>query len=526
MPPLVHPSADALAFEVGTTARQVESSVTTHAELGIEPVFAGLSGLADTNGLVPGQDLLGTDNYLLGGALALGTSGLGLSTLRTYGLGTARFDLASAGTGGLFTHPDLAHLGSGNRALWLHSAYAGLDGFSEEGVLSHLHLRAGRQFHQVEQFGLTFDGATLGYDDGRFSISTRLGTRSAVYDRTHGLNEPLQGGLLAGGAVGYDFRRAGLPISIEAEVLHHSRTVRLLPREAELLGSGREVSSEMTMGRLSLQWEPSTELFVQSYAIFAFPTLSHLVVYGQWALDAEAVLTLDFYQKVDRGLPYDIASLRGVERRGRLTTFESLRLNLIDRQPYSDLQLSLLLPLGEVWWLDSRVGGRLGFGDLEDRTVYDASQLRYGLDLIGRLPMSRAATLETTVGGDGWIYERTRAETATFRGLAAGGETFVQEVRVTAQYVRGQRRVGRWMLSLRRLSAGASAFARYARLDNQFLLDTDDLDELTAGVGVNVRWDLEHVGVRVAYEYARDSRAVFSHLADLHAVELRLRGTL
>ncbi|MEO1232784.1 MAG: hypothetical protein AAFZ18_28200, partial [Myxococcota bacterium] len=476
--------------EEGSVGRELESKLIAFGEAGLEPVFGGLSAQADTNGLVPSDDTLGTSNVLFSTTLAGGAYGLGLSSLEVYGLGSGRWDFADAGTTGLFVHPDLVHRREGASTLWLQSAYAGLTGLASEGLLSHVHVRAGRQFHQVERLGMNFDGVTLGFDNGALSFSGRVGTRSATYDRTHGLTEPFGGGLVAGGQVGYDFRAQDIPFGVEAEVLHHSRNVRLIPREAEVFAEPQEVSGEITMARLAFDWQPSTSFFIHGYAIAALPTLSHIVVYGQYALSSETVLTVQFYQKVERGILYDIASLRGIERRGRRTTYESLRLNLVDRQPYSDLEASLLVPLGDVLWLDGRLGGRLGLGDETERTVYDASQARYGLDLVARIPLSRSLVLESTVGGDGWLYMRPDGiEDATFRGLGAGGETFVQEGRVDVQLVSAGRRVGRRMLGPRRFSVSGTGFFRYAELDNQFLQDEEEFGEITAGAGAQASFD-------------------------------------
>src|SRR5262249_10652183 len=127
----------------------------------------------------------------------------------------------------------------------LHLGYGELDGFSRDGALQHLKIRAGRQYH-AGLAGVTFDGATAGWDDGELEISARVGQRAAVFDRT----QP-HPGFVAGGNARYrhDVGSKGL-IDVGLEYLHFQRDVLLLMRDQPLAAGGTMIHTADDIGEL------------------------------------------------------------------------------------------------------------------------------------------------------------------------------------------------------------------------------------------------------------------------------------
>src|SRR5262249_43433693 len=150
-----------------------------------------------------------------------GTSGIGLEGLNSYFLGTSRVDLSGPAELRSVASTDIVYRYNRAREFAFHQIYAELEGFTSEGALSHVFLRAGRQTH-FEQVGMSFDGATLGYRDERLEIMLRGGQRSAVFNRTQ--DDP---GLVFGGNVGYDFGS----LSLRGEFIYFRRDLALFPRD-------------------------------------------------------------------------------------------------------------------------------------------------------------------------------------------------------------------------------------------------------------------------------------------------------
>ena len=207
-----------------------------------------------------------------------GRGGILWPTLNLYGLGTGVFDLrGEPGTmpgeldvnGAPAVNPSIAHRFGDARALLLHLAYAELEGITDEGLLKNLHLRAGRQFH-LSRAPVTFDGATVGYDDTHLTADFRIGSRSAVFDRTQGDSRFLNGGLLIGGDLGRDFG-PDFPLSIRADVLHYQRTVHLLSEDRAVAGGVEDLEQKSTIGDLRVEYASDSGMLLYAAGEFTFP---------------------------------------------------------------------------------------------------------------------------------------------------------------------------------------------------------------------------------------------------------------
>jgi hypothetical protein len=92
------------------------------------------------------------------------------------------------------------------------------------------------------------------------------------------------------------------------------------------------------------------------------------------------------------------------------------------------------------------------------------------------------------------------------------------------RYVHGGGFRGRRLLADRSLSIGAQGFARFAHFDNRYL--EDEVDGGAYGIGADAQWQIaRYVGVRAAYEAARDSSVFYDDLGIFHAVRLSVRGS-
>ena len=492
----------------------------------IEPVFTGLSGRADSNGINPNSNILSTQNLFLRGQLSTGGQNILRSGVNLYLNANGAWD-ANGSSAISRAQPDLVHRSGDDAELWFHHAYAEIDGLTAEGFLSHIHVRAGRQFHWAQEIGITFDGGTLEYNDGTLRVSARAGTRSGVYDRSQFGDAPFNGGVIAGGAFGLDFRGvSNAPLSIDAEVLYYQREFRLIDRDRNLFGQ-EVVNRGVTVGNLMIDWEPTPNTFLNARVLATFPEISHIKLAFQAAFD-QSVLTIDLDQKLGEDLFYDFGGLDGVEVRGRRTTYESLRLNFVDRRPYTDLDVGFLWVVTPWLEIEPRVGGRIGYGASEERSIYDKSQFRYGLTAHGNFKIGRGSSIESFLGGEGWIYLDSIEGEGIFRDATSGGESLVNEFFLGLRYVSGGKLVGRRVLARRRFSAGVSAFVRTAVLDNQFIQNRDDneFNEFVVGGQADVRWDISRsFGTSLLYEFARDSRVFYAHLDAFHAVRAAVRGS-
>jgi hypothetical protein len=457
-------------------------------------------------------------NLFLEGIAALGSRAILWPTLNVYGLGTGTFDLR--GVPEEAAHSSIAHRFDDARALLLHLAYAELEGIAQDGILADFHLRAGRQFH-FSRVGLTFDGVTLGYDGEHAKAIVRVGSRSSIFDRTQGDSGFFDGGLLVGGELGWDFGPE-FPLAIEAEVLHFRRTLSLLPGDRPLESGASEIDQRTTTGELRVDYVPLSDLIVSASAEFTLPAISHVRAAASFAI-ADMSVVLDFDQKIGRDLFFDIGGGEGLTRRERRTTYETFRLNLVDPKPYSDLEAAVLLPIG---WLElePRAGFRAVYGEQASSSPFDATHFRYGLTAYGSFRVDGGNGFEAHLGYQGVAYLRGSESDGTFRDRAAGGENLSHEASAGVRYIHGGGFHGRRLLANRTLSIGAQGFARFAHFDNRYL--ENEVDGGAYGFGADAQWQIaRYVGVRAAYELARDSSVFYDDLGVFHAVRVAVRGS-
>jgi hypothetical protein len=496
-----------------------EKRVIVDFEIGFNPVFGGLSGRADPFGAIPGDTTYRDSNLFLEGNAALGTNGILYPTLNIYGLGSGIFDLRGASDVPV-VHPSNAYRYGDARALFLHLAYAELEGITDSGFLKGFHLRAGRQFH-FSRVGLTFDGATIGYDDKGAQVAFRIGTRSAVFDRTQGDSKIFKGGLFIGGDLGYDFG-PDFPLSIQAEVMHYRRSIDLFTRDDRLDPGVTEAQQRTTTGDLRIEYAPTSDTIIGLTGEFAFPALSHIRAFALFTL-ADVNFMIDFDQKIGRDLFYDLAGGVGIDRFDRRTTYETFRLNLLNPQPYSDLGAIVTIPLTGWLEVEPNAGFRLVEGPKDESSPFDASRARYGLNVYGNFRIDNGNGLEALAGFTGIFYLRGDNEN-NFRDLTSGGEDLSHEVFAGLRFVHGGGFRGRRLLSERTISIGAQGFARIASFSSRWV--ADPVNERVFGAGVDAHWQFTRFsGVRVAYEFARDSLLFYDYLDAFHAVRASLEAS-
>jgi len=454
----------------------------------------------------------GVASQVLGADAALGTRGLLMPTLNTYALARGAMDLAGTPALSLAEdphgeHPVLPSVYQRGRTLLLHLAYAELEGFAPEGALANLHLRAGRQLH----FGVaavTFDGATLGYDSGRFSVAVRGGQRAAVFDRASTLGRAeTNPGLVIGGDARYTLES----VSFRAEFLHFGRTF-----------DGNDFSADV--GELAVDITPTDGLGITARASLVIPELSHLRLQTAYEI-GRTVIVLDLDTKVGRDLSYDLAGGSGTAIGGRRTTLESLRLNIPDAQPYLDARAAVMFDATDWLELEPMFGARKVLGDDADRSPYDADRLVWGLMAGAHFPVASQSALEVFGDYAGFLY--FRPDTGTFTDASVGGESVVHDVTTGVRYVRrgafAMPAIDGRLLSRRSLSVGLFGFASTARWASRYLVST--LDELTMGAGIDGRLDLADVlDLRVSYEVARGSSTFTGDGGLLHGLRVGVQG--
>ena len=518
-----------LAFPA--TLRDTEERLTVRFGVGITPTFGTTSMEGNGGGGPLNEPGMRSGNTLLEGTLAVGTRRILLPTLNTYALMQGVMDARGApmvispdfleGDEQVSLQPSLYHEFNGARAFLFHLGYAELDGFSKEGLLSGLFLRAGRQFH----FGaapVTFDGGTLGFSQGGFSIDVRGGQRSGIFDTTSDDFDEQDRGFLAGGRVGYDYRSGGLKFGFSAEYLYFSRTLGLLERDRVREGV-ETVELTSNLGDVKLYWSPSPNIDLVARASFALPELSRIHVSGLLAL-GRTVVTLEFTQRVGRDVLYDLAAGQGFRRAERERNYESLRLNIPNLKPYSEVRASVLFDVSSWLEIGPAFGGRLVHADSTERSPYDANRLTYGLVLQGRFRLSEGDGIELAGEYIGIAYDRSsdRAE-STFDDVAAGGEKFVHDGYASLRYVRGRRAIAGRLLSGQSFSAGIYGYVSAGIFDSRYL--DEEVTDLSAGGGFETRVGLSRfVEARVTYELLRDSDLAFTDVGAYHLIRTVLEG--
>lgn len=509
-----------------------------------------------------GEDMREATNYVTG-SLQLGTLGVGTPTLNTY----ANMSFGLDGDGApepefdedlnLFIpeelepledgsfHPLVVHP-QGDLGIFLHSAYAEFDGFSTSGAGKDFSLRAGRQGHWSSFGSVIFDGATVGYENGKINFAARVGQRAQVYERAETQDDP---GLYGGATLAMDFD----PVMIRAEYALFSRKLELSERDIERLDIEEE---EFTLNLVEVGAfiDPSDNMLlsVRLQAFDAALTFARLGVI--WQAAKTVGVRLDFAQKIQEGMPYDMLGGRGIrvtdQRTGltRNSTYESLHLNIPDRQPFSDLQVQVPVALldGQLEIIP-RGGFHLVLGDTEELNPYDATSFNFGVGAYFHQTISREAQFEVQAEYDGIIYDRTDILGGENAGLMsdvrAGPEDAVHTLYLGTRYIRGKR-VGRvFQLSQRWLSLGVGGFARIYQLGyrpyiNTVLaevqdeiggdIDDDDFDaadlndtDVLFGARLDAKWwATDYTALEFVFEFAQDSEIFMPHLGPFTSVQL------
>lgn len=505
----------ALLAPTGAMAqRALEEGVILRLGVGYEFVGTDNSGEPALQGHVPE---LRTTTQFLDADLALGTRGLGWRHLNSYALGTFVMDLQGpADDDELLAHGSAYHGFDGARAFLLHLAYAEIEGFTDAGAAARMHLRGGRQFHWG-MVAVTFDGGTFGYDDGQLAAAVRFGRRSAVFDTTQ--DDP---GLVGGATFAYDFGK-GDGLLLRGEYIFFAREIELSAADRQYVKDVRAVDETIHAAELAAYYDITRDFLIQGRVDFVAPEVSHARAGIRWSFDT-STLFIDFDQKIGRDLFYDLAGGRGFERNDRRATYESLRLNIPDRQPYSDVRALLSWELAEAFALEPSIGGRKSYGEEAELSAYDADRLSWGLGAFSGLRIDKVSGLEIEGRYDGHYYGRADNGEGHFFDTAAGAEVLAHELSAGLRYTRGSRFVGNRILGNRVFTAGVSGFLEAFTLDNRYI---EALDESLVGARLEADWAFStYASVRAAYEFAKDSTVFARFVEPFHGVRVRVEGRL
>jgi hypothetical protein len=513
----------------------LERRIIARFNVDVAPVVTSISSQPNPIGLPETSDTLRAGSTYLEGAAALGTRGMLLPTLNTYFLGTGNFDLAGVptvtapingpppmGTPRPAAEPSIYDRFPNGRALLLHLGYGEVDGITKDGALAHVKIRAGRQFH-YGLTGVTFDGATAGYDDGELEIMGRIGQRSAVFDRT----QP-HPGIIAGGDARYrhDF---GSAASIDAaiEFMHFQRDIVLLDRDqaimAASLAGATTVHSTDDVGELRANLYLGSELGLWGRLSYVNPDVSHGRVGAEWSSGPLAVL-LSFDEKIGRDLTFDLASASGItSAAGRNSTYEIFRLNIPNLQPYSELDATIAYEALDWLEIDFRPGGRWVHGDVASRSAFDANHLLLGGDAYGRFRLDAESGLEAALDYDALFYSRDGTQ-GDLRTL--GGEMQSHTFSASLRYMRGDRFVHGRMIGGQRLSVGVGTFSRLSKFDTTpFNASASSVTESVIGGRADARWSFsKYAATYLAYEYALDSNVFDPQFGGFHLLRAGIEG--
>lgn len=515
---------------VPETLRDAESRFIVRFGVGITPTFSSVSP-QESSALSLTGDQIRSGNTILDGNLAFGTRHMLLPTLNSYVLLQGATDLRGLPTVSApellqgderpSVQPSVYHGFRNGRAFLFHLGYAELDGLTREGLLSGLKLRAGRQFHWGVA-PVTFDGATIGFDYEGFEAYVRAGQRSGVFDTTTDDYDAQSLGLLVGGNAGYTYASGDFHLRVRGEYVYFARTLGLIPRDAIREGTD-SVKLESNLAVVSVTVQPMQALDVTARVHMALPDLSRVELHGNLQLD-RTLVTLDFTQRVGRDVFYDLAGGRGFSRDARERTYESLRLNVPNKQPYSDLKAAVLFDLASWLEIGPSVGGRFVWADQEERTPFDANRVVLGLSAQSRFRLSERTGIELSGEYLGILYDRRADVTmGIFDDVSMGGEKYLHDLSVSLRYVRGTRAIAGRMLSQQNLNVGLFGYLTTATLDSRYV--ESSATEVSGGGGIDARVGLTRfVEVRGAYEFVRDSNILYSELGGFHLIKTSLEG--
>lgn len=504
------------------TARWLEESLIVRFGLGYDATMGSLSQQPDLLGRSPeGGDLRRRADWLTG-ELALGSRGLILPTLNTYVLGQGAFrlspeialmapELGQAGPAPS-VHPSVFDRFRDGRAWLFHLAYGELDGLGGEGLLQHAYLRAGRQSHQgiVQTY---FDGVRLGYRGPQTTVLVFGGRRSGVFDRLQ-VDPGLVGGIDARVSL---YRRGDTELVLDGGLLHFRRDAELDAVRASL--APERWRQRTSLGELRLRYDVGREGSATARVVYVHPRLSHIVLDGDYQFGPLRTTWTLSHRRSTR-LFFDLAGF-AAESGARYRPGEAQRLNIPLPPSFTELGTRWVLDLSPMWSLQFAPGFRKIHGAATERSGFDRDWIYGGVGVSARVFLSNESALEGDL--DYELSRFLRPATGLFAGPEAGGESWMHEVALRVAYLRGTRYVGRRLLGGRTWKAELAGFLRTTRLRTAYV---DGFSESIGGPRAELFWQVSRlISLRLRYEYALDSNAVWPHLGGFHWAQVRWAGT-
>lgn len=407
---------------------------------------------------------------------------------------------------------------------FIHLAWAELEGLGRGDLARALTLRAGRQFHWGAR-GVTFDGVKLGFTSEAITLELHGGRRAGVYALDQ--DDP---GLVAGARMLVDFSRGdGPPLSLRAEYQLLQRTLDLDPIGAYRYDAAAlpgPIDQSLGLGELALWYDVDRDLLLELRLEILDALPSHLRAGARWVI-GNTLLTLDLDQKVGEDAPYDLAagrSLTALDPRldlDRPTTLEALRLNIPDRQPYTDLAARLTIEPLPGWAIEPHARAHIVHADPIDRTAWDADHYDLGLAASGALTLTPTTALELEASYDATLYDRDAiGPIALLDDVAAAPEGDRHAIAAGIRYAAVDTPTrGRRLLTARWLTLGlGGAWTRYG-FGGRYL---DAGSEALLALRTEAILRLGAVTVDGRYEYARDASVAMAWLGDVHFARLRV----
>ncbi len=509
------------------TDRSAENRLILDVGVTAGAVAAPLSGQPDSLGLVPADDDVRAHTGFVLGDVRLGT--VGRSGVNTYAMATGAFNPdgqpdqvareATANDAAMHRHPADPY---GGAALFVHQAYGEIDGFTTAGAAARMHLRAGRH-HHLGLRAITFDGATLGYRGEVVDVALRGGRRSGVFADLQ--RDP---GLFGAASLRADLaRNGGPPVLIRGEIMALTRQIDLDGPGDRRLGFGDTADVRAMIGDLGLDVDLSTDVLLSLSAEFAEAVPGHIRGRLLWSSAGGHALRVHLDQKIGADLPYDLAMGRGIRVRDQRTgltrrsTHEVFRLNIPDRQAYTDVEAGFLAQLAPWLSVEPELMAHVVLADAEDRSAYDADQLGWGLVAAADTALTPLSGLEAELAYRGRQTTRTGDTVAGLvTDVGAGAEGQVHEAEVSLRYTRADQpsRLRR-MLAGRWLTLEVGGFVRRTTLENRYLTADEQLvgGQLRARLKLANRWTLDG-----RYEAATASDVTLAELSTYHTARLRV----
>ena len=528
----------------GSNLRSAEEKIILRLDL--EGSFVPVARSGDIEDPATGiADDVGRDatNFVFGEA-RIGTRGALYKPLNTYLFGTGGLNLGGAPfveTSEALRGEDAALHGHyidayGSNAFFVRLAYGELEGLTEEGPLSRVLLRGGRQFHWAGPMGVTFDGATLQYSDGALLVGLRLGQRANVFDRFQN-----DAGLVGGASFRLDLSKISLgkrrrrrrssdmpSILLKGEYNFIKRNLRLTPRdELAFVGFDREFIAHF--GEIGAYWDITRDVVSSVRVQSTDDEISHVRADLRWGGEFGA-FSVSLDQKIGEEVLFGLAGNRTFEvkdlRTGfeRRTLLEAFRLAIPDRAAYTRIDADLVWAPPGINWLEIQpsVGAYIVHGEAEELSAWDANSFNWGLAAYIRSKLSRTTGVELDVQYRGRVYVRDDivGTSGLYTDVAAGPEAGSHEVFVGLWYNvgrKGARFIGNRLLQERYLSLGISGFAQLYQLETVHESEIDD--EVLLGAETEIRWTVgKNLRLNGRYQFAVDSNVFLPEISSFHEI--------